>query len=36
MVNKNIYEFPVIYTNPIPEIALGWAFPASPTPRVSR
>ncbi|HJX12732.1 MAG TPA: iron-containing alcohol dehydrogenase [Dehalococcoidales bacterium] len=24
MVNKNIYEFPITYTNPIPRIALGW------------
>ena len=24
MVNKQIYEFPIIYTNPIPRIALGW------------
>ena len=24
MINKEIYEFPIIYTNPIPRIALGW------------
>lgn len=24
MINKEIYEFPIIYTNPIPKIALGW------------
>ncbi len=24
MFNKNIYEFPILYTNPIPRIALGW------------
>ena len=24
MINKNIFEFPIIYTNPIPKIALGW------------
>jgi methanol:N,N-dimethyl-4-nitrosoaniline oxidoreductase len=24
MINKNIAEFPVIYTNPIPRIAFGW------------
>ena len=24
MFNKNIYEFPILYTNPIPKIALGW------------
>ncbi len=24
MLNKNIFEFPIIYTNPIPKIALGW------------
>ena len=24
MINKEIYEFPIVYTNPIPKIALGW------------
>ncbi len=24
MINKQIFEFPIIYTNPIPRIALGW------------
>ncbi|OGN95317.1 MAG: hypothetical protein A2Y89_07020 [Chloroflexi bacterium RBG_13_51_18] len=24
MINKEIFEFPIIYTNPIPKIALGW------------
>lgn len=24
MINKEIFEFPIIYTNPIPRIALGW------------
>lgn len=24
MFNKNIYEFPIVYTNPIPKIAFGW------------
>lgn len=24
MINKEIYEFPILYTNPIPKIALGW------------
>jgi len=24
VINKEIYEFPIIYTNPIPKIALGW------------
>ncbi|OGO06849.1 MAG: hypothetical protein A2Y92_00025 [Chloroflexi bacterium RBG_13_57_8] len=24
MINKEIYQFPIIYTNPIPRIALGW------------
>ncbi len=24
MINKEIYEFPIVYTNPIPRIALGW------------
>lgn len=24
MFNKNIYEFPIVYTNPLPKIALGW------------
>jgi alcohol dehydrogenase class IV len=24
MINKEIYEFPILYTNPIPRIALGW------------
>lgn len=24
MINKDIFEFPLIYTNPIPKIALGW------------
>lgn len=24
MINKEIHEFPIIYTNPIPRIALGW------------
>jgi formaldehyde dismutase / methanol dehydrogenase len=24
MINNNIFEFPIIYTNPIPRIALGW------------
>jgi formaldehyde dismutase / methanol dehydrogenase len=24
MINKSIFEFPVIYTNPIPRIAFGW------------
>jgi alcohol dehydrogenase class IV len=24
MINKNIFEFPIVYTNPIPRIALGW------------
>ncbi len=24
MFNKNIFEFPIVYTNPIPKIALGW------------
>jgi methanol:N,N-dimethyl-4-nitrosoaniline oxidoreductase len=24
MISKEIYEFPIIYTNPIPKIALGW------------
>jgi alcohol dehydrogenase class IV len=24
VINKNINEFPIIYTNPIPKIALGW------------
>ncbi len=24
MINKQIYQFPIIYTNPIPRIALGW------------
>ena len=24
MINKQIYEFPIVYTNPIPKIALGW------------
>jgi alcohol dehydrogenase class IV len=24
MINKEIFEFPIVYTNPIPKIALGW------------
>ena len=24
MLNKQIFEFPIIYTNVIPKIALGW------------
>jgi alcohol dehydrogenase class IV len=24
MINKEIFEFPIVYTNPIPRIALGW------------
>ena len=24
MINKEIFEFPIIYTNPIPRMALGW------------
>jgi len=24
VINKEIFEFPIIYTNPIPKIALGW------------
>jgi len=24
VINKEIYEFPIVYTNPIPRIALGW------------
>jgi alcohol dehydrogenase class IV len=24
MINKNIHEFPILYTNPIPKVALGW------------
>lgn len=24
MINKEIFEFPIIYTNPIPKMALGW------------
>lgn len=24
VINQNIHEFPIIYTNPIPKIALGW------------
>jgi alcohol dehydrogenase class IV len=24
MLNKEIFEFPIVYTNPIPRIALGW------------
>ncbi len=24
MINKEMYEFPILYTNPIPKIALGW------------
>ena len=24
MINKEIYEFPILYTNPIPKIAFGW------------
>jgi len=24
VINKEIYEFPIVYTNPIPKIALGW------------
>ncbi len=24
MLNQNIFEFPIVYTNPIPRIALGW------------
>ncbi|OGO30332.1 MAG: hypothetical protein A2Z29_09725 [Chloroflexi bacterium RBG_16_56_11] len=24
MINKNIFEFPIVYTNTIPRIALGW------------
>jgi alcohol dehydrogenase class IV len=24
MINKQIYEFPIIYTNPIPKMVLGW------------
>ncbi len=24
MINKDIFEFPIVYTNPIPKIALGW------------
>ena len=24
MINKQIYEFPIVYTNPIPKIAMGW------------
>jgi alcohol dehydrogenase class IV len=24
VINQNIYEFPIVYTNPIPRIALGW------------
>jgi alcohol dehydrogenase class IV len=24
VINKEIYEFPILYTNPIPKIALGW------------
>lgn len=24
MINKEIFEFPIIYTNPIPKIAIGW------------
>lgn len=24
MFNKNIYQFPIMYTNPIPKIAFGW------------
>lgn len=24
MINKNIYEFPILYTNALPRIALGW------------
>ena len=24
MLNKEMIEFPIVYTNPIPKIALGW------------
>ena len=24
MINKQIHEFPITYTNPIPKVALGW------------
>ncbi len=24
MINKEIFEFPIVYTNPIPKMALGW------------
>jgi formaldehyde dismutase / methanol dehydrogenase len=24
VINKNMYEFPIIYANPLPKIALGW------------
>jgi methanol:N,N-dimethyl-4-nitrosoaniline oxidoreductase len=24
LINKEIFEFPIVYTNPIPKIALGW------------
>ena len=24
MINKNIHEFTILYTNPIPKMALGW------------
>ncbi|NLA74988.1 MAG: iron-containing alcohol dehydrogenase [Deltaproteobacteria bacterium] len=24
MINKNLYEFPVLYTSSIPRVALGW------------
>ncbi len=24
MINRNIHEFPILYTNPLPKVALGW------------